>query len=174
MQLVDEGKSVDVYPHFSKAFNTLSHSISWSNWLLVGLDVCTVHWCWAWRVVMSGAKSSWQALTSTAPQASALRPLLFNTFINALGERIERIRSVHWQHRADLLEGRKALQGDLDGLHWQVRDIWTRSGAGSCTWVTATLCSATDLMKNVYKNIGSLDIWIVIWITEYAGKILLE
>jgi len=43
--LVDEGKAVDfVYLDFSKAFDTISHSILLEKLAAHGLDGCTLHW----------------------------------------------------------------------------------------------------------------------------------
>jgi len=43
--LVDEGKVVDViYLDFSKAFDTVSHSVLLEKLAAHGLDMCTLHW----------------------------------------------------------------------------------------------------------------------------------
>jgi len=43
--VVDEGKAVDViYPHFSKAFDTVSHSILLEKLAAHGLDGCMLRW----------------------------------------------------------------------------------------------------------------------------------
>ena len=43
--LVDEGKAVDVfYLDFSKALDTVSHSILLEKLVTHGLDTCTLHW----------------------------------------------------------------------------------------------------------------------------------
>ncbi|KAK4813305.1 LOW QUALITY PROTEIN: hypothetical protein QYF61_023456 [Mycteria americana] len=95
-RLVDEGKAVDVvYLDFSKAFDTISHSILLEKLAAHGLDGCTLHWVKNWldgraqRVVVNGVYSSWWPVTRGDTKLCG---------------------------SVDLLEGRKALQRDLDRL----------------------------------------------------------
>ncbi|CAM4469255.1 unnamed protein product [Lepidochelys kempii] len=131
---VDEGKAVDVlFLDFSKAFDTVSHSILASKLKKYGLDERTIRcmesWldCRAQRVVINGSMSSWQPVSSGVPQGSVLGPVLFNIFWCGSGVDCTLSKfadDTKLGGEVDTLTGRDRIQRALDKLEdWAKRNL---------------------------------------------------
>ncbi|PKU45117.1 rna-directed dna polymerase from mobile element jockey-like [Limosa lapponica baueri] len=92
-----------------------------------GFNGSTTRWTRNWlyvhtqRVAVNGLMSKWQSVMNGVPQGSVLESVLFNTFVSDIDSGIERTVSKFANDTkvcgaVDTLEGRDAIQRDLDRL----------------------------------------------------------
>ena len=177
-EAVDCDKEYDIiYLDFSKAFDRVPHERLVRKVQAHGIDGDILQWIKAWlnerkqRVMINGARSNWEVVTSGVPQGSVLGPLLFIMYINDLDSGITSRIS---KFADDTKIGRVInsnddcinLQKDLDLLHKWSEDWQMEFNVNKCKVLSVgkTIADAQYLLNNnvISKSDCEKDLGVIV------------